>query len=214
MPKFNSYSYIFPPRPKNAIPPKDISRWDNNTMLGQPKMNGSNCVLFTNGVTIQAMNRHGQRLTNFQLDKSEVLELYKPVTSGNWLVINGEYMNKSKSDENNKVFNHKLVLFDILVLNSDYLIGSTFESRISLLDDLYGTTQSEKDYLYQFTDNIYRVKSYDNNFQEIFENLIKIDMVEGLVMKRKTAKLELGTTENNNAKSMVKARKPTKSYKF
>ena len=39
-------------------------------------------------------------------------------------------------------------------------------------------------------------------------------MIEGLVMKRKNAKLELGTTENNNAKSMVKARKATKSYKF
>jgi hypothetical protein len=44
--------------------------------------------------------------------------------------------------------------------------------------------------------------------------LIKIDMIEGLVLKRKSAKLEIGNTENNNTKSQVKFRKPTKNYKF
>jgi hypothetical protein len=39
-------------------------------------------------------------------------------------------------------------------------------------------------------------------------------MVEGLVLKRKTAKLEAGNTENNNTKSQLKARKATKNYKF
>jgi hypothetical protein len=38
--------------------------------------------------------------------------------------------------------------------------------------------------------------------------------VEGLVLKRKNAKLEVGTSENNNSKSQIKARKPTKNYKF
>jgi hypothetical protein len=214
MPRYNTYNYIYPPRPKNPIPIEDISKWDNKMMLAQPKMNGSNCVLFMNGEYTYTMNRHGQRLTNFQLNKSELLELYKPVKNGNWLVINGEYMNKSKSDEKGLVFNHKLVIFDILVYNSDYLLGSTFESRIKMLDELYGTKNSEKDYLYQFTDNIYRVKSYENDFVDIFNKLTKIDMIEGLVMKRKKAKLELGSTENNNTKSMIKARKPTKNYKF
>lgn len=211
---YKGFSYIYPPRPKNAIPTKDIVRWDNNMMLGQPKMNGSNCVLFTDGNVIHTMNRHNQRLTRFQIEKSEILELYKPVDKGNWLVINGEYMNKSKSDERGLVFNHKLIIFDVLVFNSEYLVGSTFQERVDMLDNMYGKTECDKDYLYQFTDNIYRVKSYDTNFVEIFNNLTKIDMIEGLVMKRKNAKLELGTTENNNAKSMVKARKATKSYRF
>lgn len=210
---YNNYSYIFPPRPKNAIPASDICRWDNGQMIGQPKMNGSNCVIFTNGDKYQVMGRHNQVLTKFQLDKSELAELYKPVDKG-WLVINGEYLNKSKLDENGKVFNHKLIIFDILVLNSEHLIGSTFVNRIELLDGLYGTKECEKDYLYQYTDNIYRVKSYETDFVEIYKKLTKIDVVEGLVFKRKNAKLEMGTTENNNAKSMVKARKATKSYRF
>jgi hypothetical protein len=43
---------------------------------------------------------------------------------------------------------------------------------------------------------------------------VGIDMVEGLVLKRKSAKLEVGSTENNNTKSQIKVRKATKNYKY
>jgi hypothetical protein len=39
-------------------------------------------------------------------------------------------MNKSKSDENGQVFNHKLVIFDTLVHNGTYLLGTTFQDRV------------------------------------------------------------------------------------
>jgi hypothetical protein len=39
-------------------------------------------------------------------------------------------------------------------------------------------------------------------------------MIEGLVLKRKGAKLERGNTENNNTKSQLKARKRCKSYRY
>ena len=39
-------------------------------------------------------------------------------------------------------------------------------------------------------------------------------MVEGWVLKRKNARLEVGNTENNNVKSQLKARKPTRNYKY
>ena len=130
------------------------------------------------------------------------------------MVINGEYMNKSKMDENRQVFNHKFVIFDILTFNGDYLVGRSFEDRVKLLDELYGQVESEKDYLYKISENIYRVKSYTSDFKRLYDRLITIDMVEGLVMKQKKAKLELGTTENNNTKSQVKARKPTRNYRY
>lgn len=211
--KYNRYSYIYPPRPKNAIPSKDIRIWDNGMMLGQPKLNGSNCTIYINNDTIHVMNRHHQRLTNFRLNKDELFKLYEPCQK-EWLVINGEYMNKSKFDEKGLVFNHKFVIFDLLVYNSDHLIGSTFEERVRLLDSLYENKDCDKEYLFQITDNIYRVKTYEDNFVEVYNKLTKIDMIEGLVMKRKLAKLELGLTENNNTKSQVKARKSTKNYKF
>lgn len=211
--KYDRYRYLYPPRPKNAIPDSDLNFWDNGSLVAQPKLNGSNCVIFMNGEKTLIMNRHGQYMTNVNIQRNEVSELFRG-DIGNWTVLNGEYLNKSKQDENRITFNHKLVLFDILVYNSDYLVGQTFEQRIKLLDDLYGQKDSEKSYLYSISDNVYRVKSFDTGFKSLYDQLTPIDMIEGLVLKRKNAKLELGISENNNTKSQLKARKPTKNYKF
>jgi hypothetical protein len=211
--KYLNYRYLFPPRPKNAVNPEELNFWDNNQMLAQPKINGSNCVIFGNGEKNFIMNRHNGRLTNFQISNDEINSIYRG-NIGEWFVINGEYLNKSKQDERGITFNHKLVIFDILVFKSDYLVGKTFYERIEILDELYGKEESEKDYLYKVSNNIYRVKTYSNNFKQVFDDLTKIDIIEGLVLKRKNARLEIGNTENNNTKSQVKCRKKAKNYLY
>ncbi len=208
--KYENYSYIYPPRPRNAIMSIDLDTFDNFNMIAQVKMNGSNSVIFTNGEKVIVMNRHNGRLTNVQVPMEEILSIYKGT---GWMVLNAEYMNKSKSDENRKVFNHKFVIFDILVLNGDSLVGKTFEERVILLDELYGTKACEKPYLYGISENIYRVKSYTSNFLDLYNDLVEIDMIEGLVLKRRSARLEAGTSQLNNCKSQLKCRKPTRNYR-
>jgi ATP-dependent DNA ligase len=212
MPKYNTYRYIFPPRPENCIPDTELEYWDNGSLLAQVKINGSNTTIYTNGIKVITMNRHGERLTSFKLTDEEVKNIYRG--NGEWVVINGEYMNKSKLDENRKVFNHKFVIFDILAFNGEYMVGKTFQERVDLLDELYGTKDSEKEDLYFISENIYRVKSYYKDFKNIYDRLCKIDMYEGIVFKRKNAKLEMGNSEKNNVKSQLKCRKPTKNYKY
>lgn len=210
--KYSNYRYIYPPRPKNAIPPTDLNSYDNGSMVGQPKLDGSNCLIFTNGLDVKVMNRHSQLMTRFDIPKEEILTLYKG--TGGWTVINGEYMNKSKREDFGNIFNHKLVIFDILVSDGDYLIGKTFEHRIEILNDMFGVSETDFSYLYGISENIYRVKTFDNSFLNKFDILTKIDMVEGLVLKRKNARLEIGNTELNNVNSQIKSRKPTKNYKY
>jgi ATP-dependent DNA ligase len=210
--KYENYSYIYPPRPLNSIPSDELIYFDNNTLLCQCKLNGSNATIYTNGEKVIVMNRHNQRLTNFQINEAEIKAMYRG--NGSWMVINGEYMNKSKSDEKRQVFNHKFVIFDILVLDNDYLVGSTFEQRVLLLDELYGNVPCEKDYLWKASENIYRVKSYTRDFLELYNSLVEIDMIEGLVLKRKGAKLERGNSESNNVRSQIKCRKPTRNYRY
>lgn len=209
--KYLSYKYLYPPRPRNSVSTSELNFWDNDSLIAQPKLNGSNCVIFTNGVKTIVMNRHNQRLTNFNLSDNEIKDIYR---GDGWMILNGEYMNKSKSDENGQVFNHKFVIFDILAFNGEYLVGKTFEERINLLDEIYGQVDSEKEYLYKITQNVYRVKSYKTGFKQFYDKYTPIDMIEGVVMKRRTARLELGTSENNNTKSQLKCRKPTKNYKY
>jgi ATP-dependent DNA ligase len=128
--------------------------------------------------------------------------------------LNGETLNKSKLDERGITFNQKLILFDILVFDSDYLVGKTFQERIYLLDSMYGNNISDKEYLHGISDNIYRVKSHDKDFKNLFDTYTKIDLIEGLVLKRKNSKLELATSEKNNWRSQIKCRKPEKNYKY
>lgn len=210
--KYPKYRYIFPPRPKNAVPQSELFSWDNGSMISQPKLNGSNATIYTNGVEVFTMNRHGDRLTRVEIKSEEILSLYKG--TGGWSAFNGEYMNKSKYDENKKLFNHKFVIFDILINDGDYLISKTVEQRIELLDQMFGQNDSEKDYLYSVSDNIYRVKSYDNKFNMIYDKFVQVDMLEGLVLKRKNARLETSGSELNNTKWQIKCRKPTLNYKF
>jgi len=212
--RYNNFSYIYPPRPKNAAPIIDIQKYDNGMMLGQPKFNGSNCTIYTNRHEFKIFNRHKDKLTNFNLTTEEMSANLFKCEKGKWMAINGEYLNKNKNDETGVPFNHKLIIFDILVFDSDYLLSKSFENRVNLLDDIYGTNETKKNYLYQISDNIYRTKTYNTGFVNLYTDLSKIDLVEGLVLKRANAKLELGLTEDNNSKSQIKFRKPTKNYQF
>ena len=212
--KYEKFRYIYPPRPKNATSPEDIDFFDSTKdFLCQPKIDGSHLVLFLNNENCYIYNRHNQKLTNFQIEEKEIRLLHKD--SDGWIVCCGEYCNKNKNDESGTPFNHKLILFDILVYNSEYLIGKTFQERINLLDELFGQNNCEKDYLYNITDNIYRVKTYNTGFKSLYDNWTsKIPLVEGIVMKRSDAKLEMGLSENNNSQGMIKARRKTRNFKF
>jgi len=212
--RYNNFSYIYPCRPKNAAPIQDIIKYDNGMMLCQPKYNGSNCTIFTNGIETKVFNRHKDKLTNFNLTNEDIIQNIFKGEVGKWMVINGEYLNKNKNDERGLPFNHKLIIFDILVYESDYLIGKSFADRVELLDNLYGIDDSEKNYLFSVSNNIYRTKTYQTNFVDLYTNLSKIDMIEGLVLKRLNAKLELGITEDNNSKSQIKFRKKCANYLF
>ena len=206
--RYESFQYIFPPRPKNPIQSKDLKIWDNDMMVAQPKLNGTNCTVYMDGQNVYVYNRHGQKMSNFDLDKQELQSLYR---GKGWMVLNGEYMNKSKKDQFGEIFNNKFCLFDILVFENNYLVGKTFQERINMLNDFYG---EPNEVLHCITPNVFRIKSFYTEFEKLYNSLVSTDMMEGLVLKRKSAKLEVGSTENNNIKSQIKVRKPTKNYKY
>jgi ATP-dependent DNA ligase len=129
-------------------------------------------------------------------------------------VLNGEYLNKNKRDERGVSFNHKLILFDILVYDSEYLVGKTFDERINMIYSMYGTKETSKDYLFEVSDNIFIAKTYYSDFKSTFDHYSKIELIEGLVMKRKSAKLEIANGEKNNWRSQIKCRKPEKNYRY
>lgn len=215
--QYLKFKYYFPPRPEHTIPPTSLSKYEGK-YFGQPKLNGSCSEVYTNGEigssdeVARYFGRHqNENIANFKLTKEDFNIL--KCGNNNFNVIVGEYMNKSKKGLDDKVWNHKFVIFDILVYNGEYLLGTTFEDRIKLLDELFGTIEENK-YLYKVNNNIYRVKTFTEGFEKLWNELTDVDMIEGWVLKKCDAKLEKGITEKNNTLSQLKSRKPTKNYKY
>lgn len=209
--EYKSYRYIYPPRPEKKIPKSYLKEFDDGSFLAQPKFNGDCGPVFFNTEKFLPMNRHNEPLTRWKLDPSELRELFQ---NDGWNVVVGEYMDKSKKDESKKTFNHKFVIFDILVLNSDYFLGKTFEDRWNLLYEMFKEQIiSENEYSYQITENVWLVKSFFSEFDSIWEKLTQIDMIEGLVLKKRKSGLEKGTHEKNNL-AQIKCRKSTRNYQY
>lgn len=221
---YNSYRYLYPPRPEKALAANLIPSYEKRGFLAQPKFNGSCMLIFTNGIQTVFMNRHKQEFTK-SVDISSVFgKLHRqtlPDDTRKWMVLVGEYMNKSQKDIDGQVFNHKLVLFDILVFDGVQLLGKTFQERVELLDRLYGkddlirTAEGIKQHKFMYNtpvENVYRVKTFYDCLPALWADVVQVPMLEGLVLKRADAKLENGIGEKNNTSTQVKFRKPHKNY--
>jgi len=212
MNNYNRFRYIYPPRPESTIPPNGLEYFNSDNYIAQPKLNGSSMELYTDGKHIITMNRHKQVMSH-KLDVQELKNLHR---GNGWMVLCGEYMNKKQRDEKNEYWNIKFVIWDILVFEGEHLLKSTFLDRENLLKKLYKTKFS-KLYLDDISENCFRVKSfYDHKWKlkDIYDSVSKIEMYEGLVLKKKDGKLENGIRPNNNSMTQIKCRKPTKNYAF
>lgn len=205
---YDKYRYIYPPRPATVAPSEALSSWRSG-WVAQPKLNGSCCIVATNGTDLVVNNRHNSTFARMKLETSHLKRLSK---NGKWVVIVGEYMNKSQRSGTG-LFNQKFVIFDVLVWDSKYLIGSTFEERQAILDEAYTTTAYDG-FIEKINDTIYRACNFRSNFPQTWNKLVAIEMYEGLVLKRGNAELTPGLSAANNTGWQTKCRKSTKNYSY
>lgn len=219
---YNKYHYIFPPRPEHKAELHNIGIYDDGTYIAQPKYNGSCCMVFMDPAVsfLRIMNRHREDITLVHRDKIDFMGAYRGT---GFMVLAGELLNKNKLGEDGEPFNQKFITWDIIVYNGAYLVGNTVEYRLNLLEELYPCTrmrvnENGREFFNHICGTgitgIYRAPSYTGNFQELYNELVKVDLYEGLVLKRRNAKLALGYSERNNSDYQIKFRKETKNYKF
>jgi len=206
--------FLYPPRVESKLQPISLDKFDNGNYVGQPKLNGSNTSVTISESVAIPKERHN---TFFSIPPKFD---FKSLHRGNgFMCLTGEFMNKSKKDNTEKPF-RGFCIWDIVAYNNKILVGSTIEERISLLDKLYPSKdaiKTKKGITYLFktnVENIYKVNNFYGKFTEIYDDISKVDMVEGFVLKRKSGKLEMMTREQNNVGWSVKVRKPTSNYKF
>lgn len=213
---YDKYRYIYPPRAENAVHPDTLSEDRYAGYIAQPKLNGDCTVIFTNGIETIVMDRNNKPFKK-RIPMLDTLKTLFKGDQGKWMILVGEHMIKSKKNAQGVTWNNKFVIFDILAHDGVHLIGKTFQERVDLLDELYGTDRFIDPFLYATEiSDVYRVRSfYDHyKFTELFKELIQIDMYEGIVLKRAASPLQNGISSTNNSSSQVKTRKPTKNYNF
>jgi ATP-dependent DNA ligase len=216
--RYIKYSYIYPPRPEQTTKHTELEKYDNGQFLVQPKYNGTCCNVFISEDELIVMNRHKGEITS-KYDHIDFKGLHK---GKGWMVLSGEFLNKNKKGENGNPFNLKFVIWDILVYEGKYLLGTTIQERLDLLENLYPCTrmvvsdkmESMNHLCFTNYDNVYKAPYYEKSFTFLYESIVETDLYEGLVLKRKDAKLKLGLNEKNNSDWQIKCRKPTKNYAF
>lgn len=214
---YSSYQFFYPPRPEFAIHPKFLGKYDDGKWMAQPKLNGDSAIVFTNGKELIIKNRHKQDFKkNISSLEKVIKDFYSSLNfNGQWVVLFGEWMTKSKKDIYGNNFNDNFVLFDILVDKNVYLLGDTFEERITRLTNLIPEKFKFDSYITKTnTHGLYLVNIFYGKFNELYSEIVCIDMYEGLVLKKRNAPLEIGIKESNNISSQVKFRKETKNYHY
>lgn len=218
---FKKNGYIYPPRPEYKCPLDDLHKYDNGQYLGQPKYNGMAIAVFTNGTELEVYNRYKERMA--LLSANSKIEFRKLALTSNWYVYVGEFLNKGKYGETGVKESNKFIIWDVLVYDGQYLIGSTLSERLDLLESIFPCNRARvTDKAMEVYDHlcctnlngIYKAPTYMGNFTELYKQIVKVDLYEGLVLKKKDSKLSFGMQELNNHDWQIKCRKETKNYSF
>jgi ATP-dependent DNA ligase len=210
MRKYTSFKYIYPPRPESVAPPQHLSKVEEE-YVGQPKLNGSCAILATDGKEVHFMNRHHEKFRNkLLIGEKELKSLHR---GKGWIYLVGEYLNKSQKDKLGKIFNGKFVIFDILVFEDNWLVGSTLEERQNLLREIF-KTQDHDGWISKITEECFLVNNFRKNFLNVWKDITTIEMYEGMVFKKANSKLQVSFGEKNNTGWQLKIRKPTRNYQY
>ncbi len=218
---YDNFKFIYPPRAESKTKPALISMYDTEEYIAQPKYNGSCCNVFLHyGAFIKVINRHGEQKT-----RVDSFIKFEQIETEGWTVLSGELMDKSKKGEDGNPITG-FVIWDILVHNNKYLVGSTTSERIDLMENLWPCQRMRVDkngligynhLCHTGIDGIFRSPSYVGGvdyFPKLYKDIIKTDAYEGLLLKKVNAKLEIGFNEKNNSGWQLKVRKPVKNYSF
>ena len=197
--------YIYPPRPSSKMRPRDLpEREKTGKYLVQRKFNGDRCVTAIEGRKVFLGNRHGKwhSPSKFLGLRREILGLKIP--SG-LHYLDGELLKDGT-----------LVLFDVLQIENNLLLGVSQTDRLSLLSDLCGNpTAYGGDMLaLQVSESVWLAEHWCDKFTQHFEEKIDHDLIEGLVLRETDSVLDTFGCTPYEVDWQIRCRKPSKKYRY
>lgn len=197
--------YIYPPRPKNTIPPSQLSQEEQRgCWLWQPKYDGDRCIVVVDGQKVQFGNRHHKFHPSNKLKHliPQITSLALPTGSA---CLDGELLNGSI-----------LVLFDVLEYGGKYLIGKTQVERLEILELICGKPVKlcEPKVARQVSSHLWLSLTGTKDFLANFQELTKSNLVEGLLLRQPNSILDQWGSTEYEVEWQLRCRKSTKNYRF
>lgn len=225
---FTKWRYIYPPRPGSATPypisgqeGSDVYR-DSGEWQVQLKLNGTrSLIVFRPDGGIEFYNRHAEHHKAWSAPEWMVEEIKKRfvVEKGKWSIIDSELLHSKHASVKDTLY-----VFDILVLNGRYLVGTSYEDRFAMLSEVCGHPPAEVagfgGMVLEIGRGLWMATVIDETKWDaawaLSERIVGNEkpIIEGLVFKRVRALLDFGHSAVNNGLWMVRCRRETKSFQF
>ena len=166
---YNTYKYLFPPRPENALSPDSLVFYEKILKwVFQFKKNGTNTVIFVSPekeYTIKT--RHKTDHKAWSMTDHIKKELTRLFPEKNWLVLSAELLHSKTVEIKDTIYIH-----DILVFNNELLVGSTFMQRQKILEaHLKTNIETYSHYVCDNQNKVWFAKLFFSNIENLFYSI-------------------------------------------
>ncbi len=228
--------YIYPPRPTHdPVPFNSTQIYKTLGWVAQLKFNDRRCLTSYESGTVELFNRHKRKFQDYvapdwlQADLTHVIEDVLGLDKGGWSYLDGGLL-----DRKNKWVSNTIVIWDILVRNNDWLLGSTYIDRYNWLLDKAMQAGGQSFYLdvagnqidlgIKLGEHVFMPRLL-NDYDEAWQFVQQVNdiagwhnvgepLLEGIVLKSPSGTLQPGTREANNADWCVRSRVRTGRHDF
>lgn len=196
------------PRPKGKIHPERLPEYEaSGEWCAQRKFNGSKTTFSLCDGKLEFLNK-GTPFKKWRPPAS-MLQQFSALktTPGHTYWFDAELLDLRVPNT--------VVIYDVLQANR-YLIGKQQVERLQLLDELCGKPRQRCDLgiALEVTENIWMAEWWEQDFPQHYQEFLHLDIIEGLVLRRKASKLDNYGREAYETDAQLRCRKGAKNYRF
>jgi len=205
---------LYPPRATRSVSPNSLERLKG--FVAQYKYDDiRTLILITPGGRVELMTRKRQPHFEYTLTpgmKKSLLHL--DLDGSKYHVLDGGVIRHFSVGKERPI-----ILWDILVHNDQYLVGSTYRDRYALLKSICGSPDlveqvTGRDIALVISGNLWLAPIFKSGFADRYWHASETEWLEGLMLKNPAGKLTRALSEENNGSWQLKARKPKPGYSF
>lgn len=204
---------LYPPRAEAMAPPSTLGRFKG--FIAQYKYNDIRTLFHVGPQGIELYTRKREPVREYQLT-AEMQQAWNSLhlSRDQHHTIDGGILRHLVLRGQSPI-----IVWDILVHDGIYLLGTTYRERYQLLKRICGgsfraESLTGREVGLVVTGLLWLAPWYENGFENLYEKTLDVDYLEGLILKDPRAKLASGFHERNNTRWQIKFRKQSKSYMF